>query len=233
MVDYPRRSGSLPQRAAMFEAWTARFPNEDSRVTQCLQRLTKAYSELEAQVRMISADTLHTPAARLVKSAKWARAKLNPLFDELKAAREGAAAHSAQLEEKVKAAYSPRDNKYEQVIIRQEIRNLVRAMPMAEKQRFLDAAVEAGDLDPLYAVCAYGPELSGLMPDLHKMYRATLIMKNEPHASAQLLQLQQQDTLAANFERTMIASVGDMIDFARADDLLAASSENLADQYAS
>jgi hypothetical protein len=233
MVDFPRHTSSIPQRPEMFETWLQRFPNSDSGITGALSDMAKAYRALHVQLERIGADQLQTPGARIVNSAKWARTKLNPLFDRLATARKNAADHANQLEDQIKSAYCPKENNYEVVMLRQEIRFMLRNMPRTDQLRFLDEARRSGDYDALYAACSHNSYLAGMPPDVQTLYRGFLIEQKQPEAAANLKVLREQDALADQFEKTMLSSVGDLIDFVKADQLLATSSQDLADQYAS
>ena len=63
---------------------------------------------------------------------------------------------------------------------------------------------------------------------MHKFARDHLIEAHVPQEAAALKSIREQREYAEQFRNTMLQSVGDMIDFARADELIAAANGELA-----
>gem|GEM_PF-6173235 len=182
-----------------------------------------------ALARGVSADETATPGARLVKSARAARAKLSPLVESLNATLETAAAFGAQLEAQTTAAYQPPTNPpYPMVLRHQEIRAMVRNMAQGDRMTLITEAHKAGDQDTLIAIASVQPYLSGVPTQVQAMVRGQLIEANAPEQAKALKGLQEQHDLATRFRETMLQSVADLIDFQKADELIATAQEDVA-----
>ena len=85
-----------------------------------------------------------------------------------------------------------------------------------------------GHTNFLIAVASVQPLLSGLPPQLHEFARTTLIEAFAPKEAAALAGLKEQQGLAAKLGETMLQSASDLIDFRKADKLIAAARDDLA-----
>lgn len=151
------RSGKAAHQPEMFGTWTARFPKTDGGIAAAVNALVTSYANFHTQHLKTSADQTATEGARLVRSAKAARAKVLPLVEKLDEASANAGAHAAQLEVATRAAYDPPNKSYETCIRHAEIRAYLRSLPIGERFAVVEAARKSGDEDTLVAVaCCQG-----------------------------------------------------------------------------
>jgi hypothetical protein len=227
-VTFPNRSDQQPHRAQMFEEWSERFPKTNSAMTSAIAALTSGYKSVWEQCARLAADETATPGARVVKSAKAARSKLEPLFDALSAATEAAGAHAAQLQAQTAATYLPPQNPpYALVLRHQEIRAYLRGIDNAGRMALLENARKNGDEETLIAVTSAPSFLSGIQPQLIESYQEHLIGLKAPDQAATLRSLREQQQFANQFRETMLQSLGDLIDFRKADELIEAAREDV------
>ncbi len=227
-INFPRRSGQPPQRVEMFEAWAPRFPNTNSNLAAAADELVKGYRAFSDAHHRAMADETITPGARQVRSAKAARAKLVPLVERLDAAAQDAATVLASLNSKVSTAFNPPDKKFETIARHQEIRAHFKALSQGERLAAIDAARTSGDDDTLVALACYQPFLSGLQPQVHQMTRDHLIEVHAPAEAATLKALAEQQVMTQSLRDTMLQTVSDLVDFQKADEMIAAAKDELA-----
>jgi hypothetical protein len=85
-----------------------------------------------------------------------------------------------------------------------------------------------GDEDTLIAIASCQNYLSAVPPQMHQYVRDQLIEAHAPTEAATLKSIGEQRALAEQLRQTMLQSIGDLIDFRKADELIAAASEELA-----
>jgi hypothetical protein len=226
--NFPDRSKRSPQRLEMFEQLAARIPNHDAQLGAAVKSLVGAYKEVTEQQVRLSRDEASTPGARLVKIAKSARTKIVPLMEGLDAILGTVGERKAHLRAEIEKVYNPPDKKYETVIRHQEIRAHFRQMPRTQALQALEVARLAGDEDTLIALASYQPYLSGLPPEMHKHTRDHLVEAKAPDQAAALQSLQEQEELVRAFRGEMAQSVADLIDFHKADEIIAAARDDAA-----
>jgi hypothetical protein len=227
-ASFPHRSGSHPFRPEMFEQWAPRFPNANSTLTGAVKVMVEAYKDFYATHHRTMGDESITPGARQVKSAKLARAKLIPLVDALDGTMGEAAKVLEHMNAQTRLAYDPADKKYEMVLRHQEIRAHFKSIPQGEKLKLLEAAKRGGDEDTLIALASCQPYLSGLPPQLHDYARDHLIELHAPQEAAVITGIQEQQKLVQQMRDTMLQSVADLVDFKKADEIIAAASADVA-----
>jgi hypothetical protein len=212
----------------MFEQWSARFPTANGSLTAAVKALVEGHRAFVDQQRKASTDETATPGARLVRSAKAARSKLIPLIEQIEIASAEAAEAAAHLEAKTAEAYNPSDKKYETCMRHAEIREFFKTLPQGRKMQLIEEARKANDHDTLIALASCQPFLSGLDQQAHQYVRGQLIEAYAPREAAALASIREQQDLSIKLRDTMVQSVGDMIDFAKADELISAASDELA-----
>jgi hypothetical protein len=228
-ITFPRKSGELPHRVEMFEQWSARFPQTNTAMASAIAACTKGYKEFREQNERLARDETVTAGARVVRGAKAARAKLIPLLEGLETAMQNADVFAAQMEMQTIAAYSPPQNPpYTTVNRHLEIRTYLRTLPSGEKLQLIEQARKAGDEDTLIAIASVQPFLSAVDGQVQKMVRDQLIETKAPEQAKALREVRDQQRLAAQFKGTMLQSVSDLIDFNKADELIATAQEDVA-----
>jgi hypothetical protein len=211
----------------MFEQLAARYPKNNG-MASALDDCAKGYRELHGHLARIAGDETLTEGGRVISSAKAARNKLMPLLESLDAAMQTAATYAAQLEAQTAAAYqAPANPPYPLVLRHQEIRQFMRGLPQGEKLRLLEAARQAGDEDTLIAIASVQPFLSGVDAQVQNMVRGQLIEAKVPETAGALKSSKEQQEEAARFAAHMAQSMADLIDFQKADELIAAAREDV------
>lgn len=227
-IPLPKKSKQPPHRTDMFDQLSARFPQNNG-MASAIEACTKGYKDLHRDLARISADETLTGGTRIIKTAKAARGKLIPLLESLDAAMQMAATYSGQLQAQTAAAYQPPPNTpYPMVHRHQEIRALMRTLPQSDKLRLLEEARKAGDEDTMIAIASVQPFLSGVDAQVQNMVRGQLIEAKVPQQAAALKASKAAQEDAARFSAHMLQSVADLIDFERADELIANAREDVA-----
>lgn len=227
-VSIPRRSGKHAQRPEMFETWTQRFPKTNGGIAAAVTALVEGYKNFYDHHRKVSSDQTSTEGARLVKSAKAARTKVLPLIERLDAASVDAATHMTQLQASIRVAYDPPNKTYEMCMRHAEIRAHLKSLPHGDRFALVEAARKAGDEDTLVAVASYQGFLSGMEAERQKYFRDYLVEAHAPQEAAMLQAMGEQRQLAEELRQTVLQSLADLIDFNKADELIAAANDELA-----
>lgn len=226
-IEFPLKADRNPQRAEMFEVFAERM-RHDNPQTAVIRNLAKAYRELVDQQARINRDETSTAGAKLVRLAKAARSKIVPLIDSLDAASVSNAEQVASLQAQLINVYDPPGKGYEVVMRHQEVRAHFRRAPRGEALKMLQVAQDTKDEDTLIALASVQHFLSGLPPEVHQQTRDVLIDLKAPHEAATLAAIRDQQRLANQFRESMVSSVGAMVDFRRADEIVAAAREDAA-----
>ena len=227
-VSFPPKSGKTAQRPEMFETFSARFPVTHGGMTAAVKSLVNGYKVFYAQYQKTNADETATPAARLVRNAKAARAKLVPLIEQLDTASTDALKVSERARAKATEAYNPPNPPYAVAMRHAEIRAHLKSLPQGDRLKLLEAARTAGDEDTLIAIASYQPYLSAIPAQMHEFVRDQLIEAHAPEEAATMKAIGEQRAFAEQLRGEMLQSVGELIDFQKADEFIAAANDELA-----
>ena len=227
-LNLPPKSRRPAQRPAMFVELAGRYPTTHGGITAAVNALAEGYGTFIDQCQKTNADATQNEAARLVRNAKRAHAKFAPLIANLDSASSEAAAISENLRGIAAATYCPANPSYSACMRQQEIRAYFRSLPQTERLKLLDDARTAGDEDTLIAVASVQSYLSQVPPQMQEYVRDHLIQTHAPEEAATIKAISEQRAQAEQFRGLMLQSLADLIDFQKADELIAAANDELA-----
>jgi hypothetical protein len=212
----------------MFLSMCERLPIKNDEVAAALQRCATAYSEIRGLAERLGRDTSRTEGAKIVATAKAARAKVLPMVEALDNALKSAEERGNAIRAQMAEIYNPPGKPYETCMRHAEIRAMVRQMPRGEALKLLEAARQANDTDTLIALVAYQPFLSGIPPELHQHARDHLVQAKMPEHAATLKAMKEQADLSGIFRSELLQSLSDLVNFEQADSIMEAAREDVA-----
>jgi len=229
-IDFPKRQpNAAPVPSAGLAQMLARAPSGGhSELTGAIQALGKAYDATLATTNRHMQDATITAKARLVRSARTARAQLEPALAAVAKARNAASEGRDHLQRQLDAAF---DFPQFQHVMQADriIRHCAMLTPDARMAAVV-RAIETGDKVTLKALGSDPADTSGLSPDLYKAVRDRLIaLDPETREAAQAAKaFDEQAAYAEMIESTVLQGVANLIDFVEADSLAAMASEAAA-----
>lgn len=228
-ISFPRRQNRAPIPAVGVQQMLARAPaGGHSEMRAALARLGEAYSAVHDTTARHQTDATVTPAARMVRSARAARAALTPALEALNKARASASDGRAHLQRQMAKPFEY--SAFADVMIAAEIRGHFASLPDGQRHASLLLAVEAGDETTLKALGTAPAYLAGLPPALHARARDSLIdLHPEARASRDAAKaFEEQAEFATLIETTVLQATADLIDFVEADSFAAAAQDAVA-----
>ncbi len=227
-VEFPKKSGSQPQRPAMFRELLNRHPAiHDSATKAAMKQTVEAFEKfLQTKARIAGDDTI-TDGAKIIRTAKAARG-LASTINLLDVGNANVQQQIGQLKAAVAKTYTPENPTFAQDQWWREIRSHIKSMPTGERINFVEKARAVGDMDVLMAVASKPAFASGVEPKLHETYRAAVVEAYAPDQSKLMAQLQAEAEHVELFRAYMLQSIADAADLKRADELAEAARDDLA-----
>jgi hypothetical protein len=210
----------------MFEEWHRGFPTTDGALAKAIRDAVAGYSDVYEHTVRVGRDESSTEGGKLVRSAKFARSKLTPIFDKLDAAVAAAEQKASNIQKQVAQAYSADFKNYNETLRHGEIRAFFRALGSGDRLKVLEEARQADDQDTLRAIASVQRFLSGVPPEIHDHTRQHLIQIHAPEEAATLAALNEQRQYAAGFRTEVLQSTADLIDLNRADEIMIAARQD-------
>lgn len=168
-------------------------------------------------------DKTANPHATLVKIAKYARAKIDPAVRAIQVARQQNAEAIRDKQRRLATPFSMETGvdgqpwAFARVLQAQAIVSHFAQLPNTKRLEAVRAAIDAKDLTVLQAIGAAPAFLSGVVPEMHAAAKRAVIDLYFPGEAAALETLIDAESAAETFERAMLQSVADMVDFASAE----------------
>lgn len=191
------------------EMHTARLANIHKKAAQ-------AWTDIHGTHERKSRDATLTEGARLLSSAKFAKAALQRQRSEYDDARTDAAealrAYKAQLER----ATNPPSDPGEAVLFG-EIRNHLRGLPMGERVKVVEQASQAGDTRILRAAVSGPTMVSVLPPERHDFYRVSYLSRVMPDELGRMVRLEAALETIEQGQAQLEAHANQLIDFGTAE----------------
>jgi hypothetical protein len=134
----------------------------------------------------------------------------------------------AYLRGEIGKIFNPPNRGYEAVMRHQEIRAFFRTMPRSQAINTVESAKKSNDEETLIALASVQPYLTGLPPEMHGYARNHLIQAYAAEEAKALEVMEEQVKIVKLFQSELAQSTADLIDFRKADEIIAAAQEDTA-----
>jgi hypothetical protein len=218
-MSFKKRTGAAAMPPAGFELMLSRFSDSPllSDMRSALVKAVAEYAAAHEAVGRISGDKTLTDGGRLVRQATVTRSKMTAALAALDAAR-GKTAIGRKANEA--ALHKPLDfssSNLADIALASETRAHFKSLPLADRGKFVLAAVNDLDLNTLRAIASVPAFLSGVSPQLHELARDKILSVAAPEPLANSKVLAEGEEFAAQLADQISQATANLVDFESAD----------------
>ena len=230
---FPTRSRAAPLSAhavaEWVDHWQSKLPDGAFGDLQAAVRAAaKDYVAVHEAHGRIGSDRTLTEGGRLVRQAKFARAKMTTAMDRLTKAQTKHAELRAQLDAKLVAVFDFSKRPHAEVQDAREIREHLKGLPIDQRMLLITAAMKENDVATLTAIGSGKDFLSGVPRSLHGHIRDHVLHVVEPMAVVQRGLMIDAEQFTQQFAETLLQSTADLIDFDTAESFERTATETAA-----